>query len=334
MTLAKAARTALILFAAAIPVTACAAQPAAQGSRVFPVAEAPVLDDRFPVQGVSFPDGVTAYRDVAYQQLAGHIPQIVDIYVPKEPGPHPLVLYIHGGGWQGGHTRHSGALANFPEVLAKLASEGFVVASLEYRLSGEARYPAQLLDAKASLRFLAKNAAQYRIDPSRIGVWGGSAGGHLTALTVLTCRDTAIDPASAADPCASAAVTWYGVFDFPAMAAGRAGGIDTAVERLLGCDGRCPADRYAVASPSTYIDAKDPAFLLIHGEEDKTVPVAQSRLGEAQLRRAGVPVESIYIPGVDHSFIGRTLQETREATLRATNATFDFFHARLKGPGR
>lgn len=302
--------------------------------RVFPVAAQPVTTDQFPVVPVSFPGGVKAYRDVAYQQLNGYIPQIVDIYAPSTKGPHPLILYIHGGGWVGGHTRHSGALANFPAVLASLASEGFVVASLEYRLSGEAKFPAQVQDAKASLRFLRDNAAKYRIDPTRIGIWGGSAGGHLTALTALSCKDTSLDPAANNDACPTAAVTWYGVYDFAALAATRENGVDGSAERLLGCTARCSAETYAPASPVTYIDAKDPPFLLIHGTEDKVVPVEQSRIGEAKMRAAGIPVETMYIEGVDHSFIGTTPEQTRAATLRATNATFDFFHQKLHVPRR
>ncbi len=314
---------------AAIVALAATAAHAAPAPRTFAVADAPVLEDRFPVQPVVFPGGVKAYRDVAYQQLPGYIPQVVDIYVPATKGPHPLVLYIHGGGWVGGHTRHSGALANFPAVLAQLAAEGFTVASLEYRLSGEAKFPAQLQDSKAALRFLGDHAAQYKIDPSRVGVWGGSAGGHLTALTALTCHETSLDPKADKDVCATAAVTWYGVFDFPALVASRPGGADDAAVRLMGCNQACTADQLGFASPVTYIDAKDPPFLLIHGDEDKVVPVAQSHLAEAKLRAAGVPVEAIYIPGVDHSFIGKTPAETRAATIKATNATFDFFHAKL-----
>lgn len=311
--------------------TAVAASAAPR--RVFPVADAPSLEDKFPDRAVQFPRGVKAYRDVTYQQLPGFIPQIVDVYVPATKGPHPLVLYIHGGGWMGGHTRHSGALADFPKVLAALAAEGFTVASLEYRLSSEATFPAQLQDSKAALRFLKSRAAQYRIDPARVGVWGGSAGGHLAALTALTCRDSALDPKASEDMCPTAAVTWYGVFDFAAMTATPDG--NAAGRRLLGCaESSCPADRIALVSPVSHIDRNDPPFLLIHGEEDKVVPVGQSRLGEAALTRAGVGVESIYIPYVDHSFIGRNPAETREATLRATNATFDFFHAQLTAPRR
>lgn len=319
--------TALALAPSALAPAALSAQ-----LRDFPVAAAPVLEDRFPQAPVAFPDGVKAYRDVVYQTLPGYRPQIVDIYVPATPGPHPLVLYIHGGGWIGGHTRHSGALADFPKVLARLASEGFTVASLEYRLSGEAKFPAQLQDANAALRFLRQNAAQYRIDPAKVGLWGGSAGGHLAALTGVTCRNTTLDPKAGGDACVQAVVTWYGVYDFAGMNATPDG--NAAGGKLLGCDGPCPADRIHSVSPVTYIDAKDPAFLLIHGEGDKVVPVTQSRLGEAALRRAGVPVETIYIPAVDHSFIGATSVATREATLKATNATFDFFHKQLGVPRR
>lgn len=305
---------------------------AADAQRVFPVAAEPVLEDRLPAVPTSFPNGVRAWRDVVYQTNVGYRPQIVDVYVPPSPGPHPLVLYIHGGGWKAGHTRHSGALADFPSVLAALAAEGFTVASLEYRLSGEARFPAQVQDANAALRFLRAHAAEYRIDPSRIGVWGGSAGGHLAALTALGCRNQALDPASANDTCVRAAVTWYGLYDLKAMPATEANG--STWTELLGCTANCAPERLAMASPVSYIDAKDPPFLLIHGEGDRTVPVEQSHLGEAALRRAGVPVTAIYIPGVDHSFIGSSLAATREATLRATNATFDFFHDKLGVPRR
>ncbi len=302
-------------------------QPANAKDRIYPTAEKPVLEDRFPQKPVSFPGGVKAWRDVTYQTVDGYRPQVIDIYVPSGKGPHPLVLYIHGGGWRGGHTRHSGAFADFPKVLASLAAEGFTVASLEYRLSSEAQFPAQLQDSNAAIRFLRANAARYAIDSARVGVWGGSAGGHLTALTALTCKDTRLDPAAASDGCVQAAVTWYGVFDFAGMNATPDG--NSAGAKLLGCTGPCTADQNRLVSPVAYIDAKDPPFLLIHGEEDKVVPAAQSRIGEAALKAAGVPVQSIYIPAVDHSFIGKTAADTRAASLNAINATFDFFHEKL-----
>jgi len=304
--------------------------PASAAQHEFSIAAAPVLEDHMPNPPVVFDNGVRAWRDVTYQTLDGYRPQILDIYVPPSKGPHPLVLYIHGGGWRGGHTRHSGAFADFPAALAAFASEGFTIASLEYRLSSEARFPAQLQDANAAIRFLRAHARQYKIDPAKVGLWGGSAGGHLAALTALTCRNTTLDPAAGQDECVQAAVTWYGVFDFAAMNTGADG--NAAGSKLLGCTGPCSIDALLSASPEAYIDAKDPPFLLIHGTEDKVVPVSQSRKGEAAFRRAGVPVESIYVDGVDHSFIGKTPEQTRAASLRAINATIDFFHDKLGVP--
>ncbi len=305
--------------------------------RDFATSEKPALTDVYPDRVTKWPGGVTSLADVTYSSLPGFRPMVIDIYMPaKKGGPKPLVLYIHGGGWIGGHTRHSGALSNFPAVLAKLSSEGFVVASLEYRLSGEAQFPAQLQDARAALRFLKANAGKYGLDASKVGVWGGSAGGHLTALTAFSCGDTSVDPAPApaGSECVQSSVAWYGVFDFAPLIkrSVEAGSLGAAENKLLGCaPASCAADKVKAVSPASYIDAKDPPILLIHGEKDAVVDVSQSRNVEAQLKAVGVTVESIYIPDVDHSFIGATPAITRAATLKATNATFDFFHKTLKG---
>jgi len=304
--------------------------------RVFPVAERAELDDHYPQQIQSWPDGVTSVSDVTYSTITGYRPLAMDIYMPpRNAPPRPLIVHVHGGGWTAGHTRHAGATANFPAVLASLAAEGFVVASIEYRLAGEARYPAQLQDVRAAVRYLRDHAGLYGIDPEHVAIWGGSAGGHLSALAAVTCGNSEFEAdgvdAPVGSECVQAAAIWYGVFDFAAMAAGRPGGSDGAVGGLLGCAGSCSAEDYASASPVTFIDQDDPPFLLIHGEDDVVVPVAQSHLGEELLRAAGVPVEAIYIPGVNHSFVGRSLEVTRDATLKALNATFDFFHAQLDG---
>jgi len=327
-------------FAAAGCVLATMVQslPALAESRDFPVVETATSADRYPERLEAWPDGVTSLADVTYSTLPGYRPLIVDIYLPpRELGPRPLILYVHGGGWVGGNTRHSGATGDFPAALAMLAAEGFVVASVEYRLAAEAEFPAQAHDVRAALRFLKGNAARYGIDPERTGIWGGSAGGHLAALAALSCGDASLDPDGARVPagseCVQSAVIWYGVFDFATQAETRAGG-DPGIGTLLGCGDTCLAEDYAPASPVSYIDARDPPFLLIHGEDDQVVPVAQSRLAEERLGAAGISVQSIYIPGVDHSFLGSDYAITRAATLRAMNATYDFFHATLDGEMR
>lgn len=302
-------------------------------ARDFPIGAKPVPGDVYPDRVTRFPGGVMGLADVEYASVPGYRPQTVDLYLPpkrKDAAVKPLIIYIHGGGWVGGHTRQAAAFSNFPQVLARLASEGFVVASLEYRLAGEARYPAQLQDVRASIRFLKANAAKYGIDVSKVALWGGSAGGHLAALGATTCGAPGIDdkPQAAGSECVQGAAIWYGVFDFsrqivPMIARGETGPVG-----LLGCASAatCPADKLAAASAVTFLDATDPPFLLIHGDEDKVVPAEQSRLAEAAMRGKGVAVEALYLPGIDHSWIGASPKETRTATLRAVNTTFDWFH--------
>lgn len=312
------------------PACAASAQSTSYKERILAVGVEPSMADKFPRVPVALPDGIKAWPDVTYRQIPGYRPQIVDIYVPATKGPHPLVLYVHGGGWMGGHTRQSGAFADFPKMLASLAAEGFTVASVEYRLAAEARFPAQLQDVNAAIRFLRAHAAEYRIDPARVGIFGGSAGGHLSALAALTCGDTALDPEAGKDQCIQAAVSWYGVMDFATST--RIAEKGSPEQNLLGCDGTCPEDRMRAASPAAHVSAKAPPFLIIAGENDRTVPAAQSRLLEAKLRAAGNDVTSIYYPGIDHSFIGQTAAETAATSLKAANATFDFFHQKLGVP--
>ena len=313
-------RTVLLAACALLAAAAASAEP-----RVFPVAETASQADVYPDRVTHFPNGVTGLADVTYSVIPGFRPLVLDLYQPSGDTPRPLILFIHGGGWVGGNTRHSGALANFPLAVAELAAEGFVVASVEYRLSSEAPFPAALQDVRAALRYLKENASKYRIAPDKVAVWGGSAGGQLAALAAASCGDHTLDPAptNAGSECVQGAVVWYGVFDFEPVVAARD---ETPVSRYLACEGPCPAATVRRASPMSYVSADDPPFLLIHGEQDKTVDVSQSRSFEAALHKAGVHVRSMYIPGVDHSFVGRTPQETRAATLAATNATFDFFH--------
>lgn len=328
----KAAAAVLMMSGLVFAAGAQAAGP----QRTFVVADRPQSDDPNPGAAKVWPGGVTSLADVRYAAISGWRRLTFDIYMPpRKAGPKPLILYVHGGGWANSDSRHSGALANFPAVLASLAAEGFVVASVEYRHASEAPFPAQIQDVRAALRFLKANAAKYGIDPARTGVMGGSAGGHLSGLLALSCGDRSLDAAGTAAPegseCVQAFVGWYGIYDAAALAASRPSGQDGAIEKLLGCSGGCPADKLAVFSPVTYLDRKDPPTLLIHGVEDRTVPVAQSHLLEERMKAAGVPVEAIYIPAVDHSFMGKTPADTRAATLKAVNASFDFFHKQLDG---
>jgi acetyl esterase/lipase len=302
----------------AIAVILLLALSAAAAADDVPVAAQPVLDDRYPARRVELAGGVSSWADLTYSTPLGFRPLTLDLYRPSRMGdPLPLVVYVHGGGWQSGHTRHAGAFENWPAVLAALAAKGYVVVSQEYRLSGEARFPAAIDDVRAAIRWLRARAGEYGIDRSRAVIWGGSAGGQLAALATMDCQRAEQGAESA---CVQGLIAWYGIFDFSLMGATPA---DAAPSRYLGCS-PCDAAKLAAASPATFIDSSDPPVLLIHGVQDRTVPIQQSREFVKSLRAKGVKVELVEIPGVDHSFIGPNLQATQDASREALRRSFEF----------
>jgi acetyl esterase/lipase len=312
----------------------------------------PFLGDHYPPRRMEFPAGVVGFADVAYAMLPGFRPLTLDVYLaPKSraaAGNSPLVLYIHGGGWANGHSRQSGAFDDWPGVLASLAARGYVVASLNYRLSAEAAFPAAIQDVKSAIRFLRAHATEYGIDPSKAIVWGGSAGGHLAALAATTCGVTELEPATPApapppaqaspesaaiarqSDCVQGAVTWYGIFDLATMAGPAPGVSPPAIAKFLGCNGVCPPEKLQNASPEHFIKADMPPFLLIHSAADKTVDSKQSTHFRDAVAAAGGRVSLTMIPDVDHSFIGQTPEATREASLLALQRTFEFIDATFK----
>lgn len=296
------------------------------------IGAAPVLEDRYPQRTSDF-GAVEGLPDLVFATVPGFRPLRLDLYRPKNASTtHPLVIYIHGGGWQSGHTRHSGAFENWPGVLASLASKGYVVASLEYRLSGEAPFPAAFDDVKAAVIWLRARADRFGIDPTRVLVWGGSAGGHLAALTATSCGESAQSTPSA---CVQGLVAWYGIFDFASILqaeGARDANSPAAGNRFLACTkGVCDSKLVRMASPIAFVDSKDPPALLIHGRRDAVVAVEQSVRFNAALQAKGVPSTLKIIEGVDHSFIGATPEATRSASLEALNATFEFIDATIGG---
>lgn len=308
-----------------------------------PVIDAtPFLGDHYPPRRTAFADGVVGYADVTYQVIPGFRPLNLDLYLPPKTGRRaPLVMYIHGGGWANGHSRQSGAFDDWPGVLASIAARGYVVASVNYRLSGEAPFPAAIRDVKSAIRFLRLHADEYAMDASRAIVWGGSAGGHLAALAATTCGVQELEPVQAppaadAAPqpgdCVQGAVTWYGIFDFSTLAAAakQPGAASGPVSRFLGCnDGACAPQTVRLASPLGFVNSGTPPFLLLHGAQDKVADPAQSRQFRDAMQKAGARAELVMIPGVDHSFIGTTPQATREASLEALRRTVEFIETTL-----
>lgn len=253
----------------------------------------------------SLPLPTPDYAEVAYAPLSDS--QKLDLYLPDGPGPFPLVINIHGGGF-----REGGKDMLEPAILDALRARGIAVATIDYRLSGEARFPAAIVDAKAAVRFLRANAARYRLDPERFVAFGQSAGGNLASLIGTTGNTDAFGDPALGNPGVSARVSavidWYGPNDFLLMdPQARAQGCppdhdaaESFESAYLGAPIATVPDKVKAANPITYIDAADPPFLLQHGSKDCLVPVGQSTILEAALKKAGVPVELDMLEGADH----------------------------------
>jgi acetyl esterase/lipase len=248
-------------------------------------------------------DGVAVWRAVEYGAVPGYRPLLLDLHRPDGPTP-PVVVFLHGGGWRVGSRGAFGpAYADWsPTPFARLAAAGVAVASLDYRLSGEARFPAQLDDVTAGLAWLRAHAGCVGVDASRVVLWGESAGGHLAALLGL------------ADPQVRGVVDWYGPADLTALVADAAAGGISAVDvgaadsreaLLLGAPAASDPERARRAGPVAHVHPGAPPFLLRHGTADRFVPSRQSeRLAEA-LREAGVDVRLDLVEGADHMWLGR-----------------------------
>lgn len=282
---------------------------------------------------------VTVTPDIVYSTLPGYRPLLLDLYRPDGTAARPLVIFLHGGSWTTGSKRASGHFTDFPGVLASLAERGFAVASVDYRFSGEARFPAALNDIKAAIRFLRANAGQFAIDPSRVAVWGASAGAHLAAMTAFTGDDLdftqpGIENAEQSDR-AQAFVGWYGPYDMSAIfrlstATPSPADAATAIElpgppRFFGCRADdCPPSVIEQASPINFVDRNDPPTLLIHGSADTAVPASQSKALDERLKAAGVRTKLVIIDGVNHEWSGKELPTTANASRKAIAETFDW----------
>lgn len=240
-------------------------------------------------------------RDLEYARVDGKSLRL-DLYLPprEEGGRLPVVVWIHGGGWLGGDK--SGTPA--PEVLGNR----YAVASITYRLSWEATFPAQIHDGKAAVRWLRAHADRYGLDPERIGVWGASAGGHLAALLGTSGGVAELEGAVGGhldqESRVQAVCVFFGPTDllaalepgaWPSQASST-----SPVALLLGGPVVEQADLARLASPVAHVSADDPPFLLVHGDRDATVPVDQSERLHRALTSAGVSSTLYIVRGAGH----------------------------------
>ena len=247
------------------------------------------------------PVGVV-HRDLAYVP-AGHERQKLDLYLPEQEGPlepFPVLVWIHGGAWRSG-TKED-------DVPAAYVHDGYAVASVGYRLSQHAPFPAQLEDVKAAVRWLRAHADEYGLNADQIAAWGASAGGHLAALLGTTGELDTFDvgPHLSHSSRVQAVVDYYGPTDFLQMDAQRIPGSmehnppDSPESELIGGPIQTLPLKTARANPVTYVSPGDPPFLIIHGDLDRLVPYQQSLLLEYALEQAGVPVELYLVKGAGH----------------------------------
>ena len=275
------------------------------------------------------PEGFVAHRNLVYATVDGRDLRL-DLYVPaaKPADPMPLVVWVHGGGWRGGSKEALGR----PGPI--LEHGGYILASVEYRLSGEAIFPAAIADCKAAVRWLRANAAKYGIDPARLAVWGSSAGGHLVALlgTAWEVREWDAMHPQHQDVSSKPTVVcnWFGPTDFLRMNdfEGRIDhdAADSPESRFVGGPIQDHPDNARAANPITYVTADDPPMLLMHGEKDLSVPFNQSELLHAALEKAGVESRLYKVVDADHGFRNAT-QDTPESIF---GMVADFLDGHLK----
>jgi acetyl esterase/lipase len=254
-------------------------------------------------------NGVRIERDIAYV-ADGDPSQRLDLYLPEHPGsdkPLPLLIWVHGGGWLGG-SKNENPGKGF------VASGEYATASVEYRFSNKAIFPAQIQDCQAAIRFLRANCKKYNLDAQHIGVWGGSAGGHLVAL-LGTAGGADAFPKIGEDRDQSdrvqAVIDIFGPADFSAVK--RQVAEDKTVKNIFNFEdmsspyaklfGAKPGDNVNLeksASPVTFVSKDDPPFLIVHGTADTLVPYAQSTELADALKEAGVDVLLQTVPGGGH----------------------------------
>jgi len=307
----------------------------------------PAQPSSFGPQKISYAGGVTATFDQIYGRLRGFRPLTLDLYQPPgKAGGQPLLVFVHGGGWNGGDTRHAASFSDFPRELAAIAARGYVVASVSYRLSGEARFPAAVQDIKAAIRWLRGHSNDLNIDPTRVAVWGDAAGGQLAALVGVTCGVAPFEPdakdnGELPSDCVQAVIDWGGAADLESMAADTQSA-DSAKPMagfqpppssdagdFLGCEpAHCAPMLARLASPLGFISATSPAFLIQHGAADAQVSAKQSQKLYDALRKAGAPAELMVYPNVGHDFAqggaidGPALQTARDKVVAFLAATF------------
>jgi acetyl esterase/lipase len=256
-------------------------------SCVLPAANAAAADQR------------NVLRDIEYAIVDGK-PLRLDLHLPASAPRSPLIVWIHGGAWR------SGSKSGMP--LGSLVDEGYAIASVDYRLSTEARFPAQIHDIKAAIRFLRASGAEWKLPTEKIVIAGDSAGGHLAALVGLTNGHIQLEGTIGTHQQASSAVqgimSFYGGANLTSILdQSTPHGLSVRVPALELLLGGQPKDLPALArlaSPVYHIDSNDPPLLLLHGDQDRQMPINQAHELCGAYEEANLPVRFKVVHGAGH----------------------------------
>ncbi len=259
----------------------------------------------------------------------------MDIYTPHATAirPAPVALYVHGGGLLLGDRKTTGlgasladqAGALFTPLQRQLNARGFLVASIDYRLPPESAWPAQIQDVKCAVRFLRANAMGLNIDPTRIGVWGSSAGGLLVSLLGVTETDSTFDTGQypGQSSAVGAVVNMFGPSDLTDLQ-----GSDLFTRAMLAIGLGTDRQTRLSASPVTHIRPGAPPFLILQGTRDTDMLVRQSQMLADRLHAAHVPATLITVQGAGHSLVTPGQSPSPE---QLTTTVVDFLASTLSG---
>jgi acetyl esterase/lipase len=279
----------ILVVLACLVLSACSSTPTAATVQATPTqsSSSSVMPQRSGPGGSgagTFASVAPTYQDLAYATISSA--QKLDLYIPTTGnGPFPVVIMIHGGGFMMGDKADGAGLAGVDQLLAA----DYAVASINYRLSGEAKYPAQINDVKAAVRFLRANATTYNLNPDKFGAWGASAGGSLVALLGTTCGVAELEGADLGNAdqssCVQAAVDWFGPIDFLKMDEQFAGtscpqthnDASSPESQLVGAAIQTVPDLVKTTNPTNYITPDDAPFFIQNGSADCNIPPIQSK---------------------------------------------------------
>ena len=263
--------------------------------------------------------GVTVLRNLVYAHASGR-DLVLDLYLPPASAPapdlrpRPVIVFFHGGGWRVGDKSEVEKRA-----AAIVGETGYALASVNYRLSQTAIFPAPIIDGKTAVRWVRANAARYNLDPRRVGAMGFSAGGHLAAMLGVTAGVAALEDPGMGNPRESSRVQAVcdvsGPVDLSIQTTSIIGKLSVYGE--LGGTAPSKPDLVRLADPSLYVKAGDPPVLIIQGEKDGLVVTAHAQRLYAALKAKGVEATLDIVPGGGHVPYGdEQHRATREFFVR------------------